>query len=98
MTAQGDLVEIRVMLTSGCAECARLLRNVRRSVEALGLKARVVPVDDVVEMLRYGIMRPPAIVVGSGPAHEVDESISPSAIERLLLAEIRLVEQPTVSG
>lgn len=85
-------------MTLGCPECAKLLRNVQRCVEAMKIDARVLPVDDVVEMLRYGIMRPPAIVVGSGKAHEVAESISLTDIESLIQAELLRLESGRATG
>jgi small redox-active disulfide protein 2 len=51
------------VLGSGCAKCAKLEDVTRQAVAELGLDATVEHVTDFVEIMRYGIMSTPALVV-----------------------------------
>lgn len=51
------------VLGPGCAACDRLFEATRRAVEEIGLDALVELSHDMPEMLRYGAMFPPALVV-----------------------------------
>ena len=55
-------VNIKV-LGSGCAKCRRLEQLVREIVEEEGLSATVEKVADVSEIINYGVMVTPALVV-----------------------------------
>lgn len=55
-------MEIKV-LGPGCVNCARLEANVKKVIEELGLDAEVEKVEDVVEIMSYGIMSTPGLVV-----------------------------------
>ena len=51
------------VLGSGCAKCRRLEQLVREIVEEEGLSATVEKVADVSEIMNYGVMVTPALVV-----------------------------------
>ncbi|MGI6567672.1 MAG: thioredoxin family protein [Firmicutes bacterium] len=51
------------VLGSGCAKCRRLEQLVREIVEEEGLSATVEKVADVSEIINYGVMVTPALVV-----------------------------------
>ena len=51
------------VLGSGCTNCKRLEENTRKAVEELGLNATIEKVTDFKEIMRYGVMRTPALVV-----------------------------------
>ena len=55
-------MQIKV-LGPGCVNCHRLRSNVDQAVAELALDANVESVEDVAEMLGYGIMASPAMVV-----------------------------------
>jgi small redox-active disulfide protein 2 len=55
-------VEIKV-LGSGCAKCAQLEKLTRQAVAELGLDAQVEHVTELTEMMAYGVMSTPALVV-----------------------------------
>lgn len=51
------------ILGSGCSNCIRLEANSRKAAEELGLSAEFVKVTDIGEIVAYGVMRTPALVV-----------------------------------
>ena len=55
-------MEIKVLGT-GCANCNKLEKNVKDAMTDLGLADPVQKVTDIQEMLSYGIMSTPALVV-----------------------------------
>ena len=55
-------MEIKV-LGSGCPNCKRLEKNVREAAIALGIDANITKVTDYSEIVSYGVMRTPALVV-----------------------------------
>lgn len=55
-------MEIKV-LGSGCAKCKKLEANVKEAVEELGLDATIQKVEDIQEIIAYGVMKTPALVV-----------------------------------
>jgi small redox-active disulfide protein 2 len=53
---------IRVLGT-GCANCKKLEMNTRQAVEELGLDAVIEKVTDIKAIMKYGVMKTPALVV-----------------------------------
>jgi len=51
------------ILGTGCANCRRLEANTRTALEQLGLEAEVEKVEDITEIMQYGVMRTPALAV-----------------------------------
>jgi small redox-active disulfide protein 2 len=48
---------------SGCANCHKVEELARQAVAQLAIEAKVELVSDVQEMMRYGVMNTPAIVI-----------------------------------
>ena len=76
-------MDIKV-LGPGCNNCVRLEANTREALEALGRAASIEKVTDIGEIVGYGVMRTPGLVVDgtvvvSGRVPSVDDL-------RLLLA------------
>jgi small redox-active disulfide protein 2 len=51
------------ILGTGCAKCQQLTANTKDAVARLGVDAEIVKVEDVPSIMRYGVMRTPALVV-----------------------------------
>ena len=51
------------VLGSGCANCKKLEANVREAVKELGIEATIEKVQDFKDIMAYGVMRTPALVV-----------------------------------
>ncbi len=51
------------ILEMSCCGSSNLLDAVKKAVEELGINAEVVKVEDLKEILKYGVMAPPALVV-----------------------------------
>ncbi len=55
-------MEIKI-LGSGCSKCKTLEKLTRNIVEQNGIDATITKVEDIVEIMKYGIMTTPALVV-----------------------------------
>ena len=51
------------ILGTGCPKCKTLEKLTREVVEQNGIKATITKVEDIVEIMKYGIMSTPALVV-----------------------------------
>ncbi|WP_040215187.1 thioredoxin family protein [Clostridium polynesiense] len=51
------------ILGTGCANCKKLEENAKKAVEELNLNAEVQKVSDIKEIMSYGVMKTPALVV-----------------------------------
>jgi small redox-active disulfide protein 2 len=68
------------VLGSGCANCTRLEDHARQAIERAGLDAEVVKVQGMAEIMAYGIMSTPGLVVDeevkvAGRVPSVDEIV-----------------------
>jgi small redox-active disulfide protein 2 len=51
------------ILGTGCANCKKLEENTRKAVEELGLNATIEKVTEIKDIMKYGVMKTPALVV-----------------------------------
>ncbi len=51
------------ILGMGCAKCKQMMANVEKAVKEAGVQAEVVKVEDMNQIVGYGIMTTPALVV-----------------------------------
>ena len=51
------------ILGTGCYKCKTLEKLTREVVEQNGIEANITKVEDIVEIMKYGIMSTPALVV-----------------------------------
>lgn len=55
-------MEIKILGT-GCANCKKLDANAKKAVEELDLDAQITKVEDMRDIMKYGVMRTPALVI-----------------------------------
>lgn len=55
-------MEIKI-LGPGCPRCKTLEKITREIVEQNGIDATITKVDDIMEIMKYGVMTTPALVV-----------------------------------
>jgi len=55
-------MEIKI-LGSGCANCKKLEGNTRKALKELNTEANITKVEDIKDIMKYGVMRTPAIVI-----------------------------------
>ena len=51
------------ILGTGCAKCKTLEKLTREVVEKNGIEATVTKVEDIMEIMKFGVMTTPALVV-----------------------------------
>lgn len=57
------------VLGPGCAKCKKLDENVREAVKEMNLEADVFKVDDIQQIIGYGILSTPGIVFNEKVIH-----------------------------
>ncbi|RKZ17570.1 thioredoxin family protein [bacterium] len=67
-----------LILGTGCAKCEKLMERTRAAVDALQLEYDIAKVSEVNDILKYGVMSTPALVVDGdvkcvGRVPDVDE-------------------------
>ena len=70
-------MEIKI-LGSGCSNCKKLEENARQAVKDLSLDVNVSKIEDYKQIMKYGVMRLPALVINEkvksyGKVNTVDE-------------------------
>ncbi len=55
-------MEIKVLGT-GCAKCKALEKATKEAVERTGINATVTKVEDIAEIMQFGVMTTPALVI-----------------------------------
>lgn len=51
------------ILGSGCKNCVRLYNNAQEALTSLGAKFTIEKVEDMPSIMKYGVLRTPAVVV-----------------------------------
>jgi small redox-active disulfide protein 2 len=51
------------ILGTGCSRCKTLAANAEAAVKSLGIKAVVEKVDNITDIMKFGVMTTPALVV-----------------------------------
>ncbi|MBV1759224.1 MAG: TM0996/MTH895 family glutaredoxin-like protein [Dethiosulfatibacter sp.] len=51
------------VLGTGCAKCKKMENNVHQAISEMGLDITVEKVEDVMEIMKYGVMGTPALVI-----------------------------------
>jgi small redox-active disulfide protein 2 len=71
------------ILGTGCPKCNELLANARAAVQALGIEATIEKVDQLREIMKFGVMTTPALVV-DGTVKSAGRALSADDIKKLL--------------
>ena len=66
------------ILGAGCANCKKLEENTRTAVQELGIDAEIQKIEDIAQIMGYGVLSTPGLVVdgevkASGRLLSVDE-------------------------
>jgi small redox-active disulfide protein 2 len=72
-----------LILGPGCQKCKTLEKLTREVVEENGIDATVTKVDDIAEIMKYGVMTTPALVV-DGKVELKGRVPSPGEIKQIL--------------
>jgi small redox-active disulfide protein 2 len=56
------MMEIKI-LGSGCVNCKKLEENAQKAIRELQVDSTIIKVQDIREIMKYGVMRTPAIVI-----------------------------------
>ena len=51
------------VIGTGCDKCEQLYENTKLAVEELGLSANIERVEDLIEMVKLGVMSSPSLLV-----------------------------------
>ena len=55
-------MEIKILGT-GCSKCEKLEKNVETALHEMNIKATVSKVEDLLELVSYGVMSTPGLVI-----------------------------------
>lgn len=71
------------ILGTGCQNCMKLAKNAEEAAKAKGAECEIVKVTDIKEIMSYGVMQTPAIVI-DGKVKSVGRVLSVEDIKKLL--------------
>jgi small redox-active disulfide protein 2 len=74
--------EIKILGT-GCPKCKKLAENTEAAAKELGIEYELSKVTEISEIMKYGVMMTPALVV-NGDVKVVGKVPEPDAIKQLL--------------
>ena len=71
------------ILGTGCPKCKQLTANAEQAVRELGINAEIEKVEDIKEIVKFGVIMTPALVV-NGQVKASGKVLSPEEIKKLL--------------
>lgn len=71
------------VLGSGCKNCVALMANAETALKETGIEAEVVNVESLKDIVRYGVMQTPALVIDEKVV-SYGKVLKPSEIVKLL--------------
>jgi small redox-active disulfide protein 2 len=71
------------ILGTGCPKCKQLTANAEQAVRELGINAEIEKVEDIKEIIKFGVMTTPALAV-NGQVKASGKVLSPEEIKKLL--------------
>lgn len=77
-------MEIKILGT-GCSKCEKLEENAKTAVNELGIDATIVKVEDLVQIMKYGVMSTPGLVINDS-VKSVGKVLTVDDLKKLLNA------------
>jgi len=71
------------ILGTGCAKCMKLAANAEEAAKKVGVDYEIEKVTDINEIMKYGVMMTPALVV-DGTVRSTGRVLTPAEIEVLI--------------
>ena len=71
------------ILGTGCPKCKLLYANTEAALKSAGIEAQLEKVDKIVDIMKFGVMSTPALVV-DGAVKSVGKVLSPDDIQKHL--------------
>lgn len=71
------------ILGTGCPKCKMLFANVETAVKALGIEAQLEKIEKITEIMKFGVMGTPALVV-DGQVKSVGKVLGAEDIKKFL--------------
>ncbi|NLL84468.1 MAG: thioredoxin family protein [Lentisphaerae bacterium] len=72
------------VLGTGCPKCKTLTANAEAAIKSLGIAAKVEKVDKITDIMKFGVMMTPALVV-DGQVKSVGKILSAEEIKAFLV-------------
>jgi len=71
------------ILGTGCSKCEKLEKNLDKVLKELSIDATIEKVDDLIELVSYGVMSTPGFVVND-EVKSVGKALSVKEIKKIL--------------
>ena len=71
------------VLGTGCPKCRKLMKNAEQAVTESGTDCEIVKVTDINEIMSFGVMMTPALVV-DGEVKATGKVLSPEQVKQYL--------------
>jgi small redox-active disulfide protein 2 len=71
------------ILGTGCSKCKTLLANAEAAVKVLGIEATIEKVEKIQDIMKFGVMTTPALVV-DGVVKSAGKMLSSDEIKKFL--------------
>jgi small redox-active disulfide protein 2 len=71
------------ILGTGCSKCKMLMANTEAAVKALGIEATIEKVEKIIDIMKFGVMTTPALVV-DGVVKSAGKVLGAEEIKKLL--------------
>ena len=76
-------MKILQVLGTGCPKCKKLAENAQAAIKEAGIECEIVKVTDINEIMKFGVMITPALVI-DGQVKVVGKVSSPDEIKKML--------------
>ncbi len=71
------------ILGTGCPKCKKLSESTEEAAKSLGIEYELVKVTDINQIMKYGVMMTPALVI-NGSVKSAGKALSVDDIKKLL--------------